>query len=64
MTPTTKPTKPTKPTNTLYCVYRGGSWNNYAPWWVRAESRDSVVPAVRYSYIGFRCALRAREPRV
>ena len=43
-------------------VYRGGSWYFYEPSWVRAASRDTLEPAIRLSAIGFRCALRGREP--
>jgi formylglycine-generating enzyme required for sulfatase activity len=52
---------PTKPSDTR--VYRGGSWGNYVPSWVRAASRFTYVPADRINNIGFRCALRGREPR-
>ena len=55
---------PTKPTDTRYLVVRGGSWFNYGPSWVRAASRNSSEPARRDDNIGFRCALRGREPRV
>jgi formylglycine-generating enzyme required for sulfatase activity len=54
----------TKPTDTPLRAYRGGSWYNNVPSWVRAASRFTYEPAYRYSDIGFRCALRAREPRV
>jgi hypothetical protein len=50
--------------DTRYRVFRGGCWNFSGPSWVRAASRDSGVPAYRGSGIGFRCALRGREPRV
>ena len=53
-----------KPTDTTPRVFRGGSWYDYEPSWVRAAARDSFVPAYRYGAIGFRCALRGREPRV
>lgn len=43
-------------------VRRGGCWNYNVPAWVRAASRDTFVPASRGSGIGFRCALRGREP--
>ena len=55
MKPTTKPTPDTR--------YRGGSWFNFGPSWVRAASRYAYVPAYRLDYLGFRCALRGREPR-
>jgi formylglycine-generating enzyme required for sulfatase activity len=53
----------TKPTDTRLRVYRGGSWYGHAPSWVRAASRDTLGPAYRNINLGFRCALRAREPR-
>ena len=43
-------------------VYHGGSWYDVDPSWVRAASRNASVPAVRGDIIGFRCALRGREP--
>ena len=43
-------------------VYRGGSWSFNVPSWVRAASRITFVPAYRNLSIGFRCALRGREP--
>ena len=49
--------------DTRYRVDRGGGWSNRGPW-VRAASRHSPVPAYRVSTLGFRCALRGREPRV
>ncbi len=61
--PTTKPPT-TKPPTTLLRVLRGGGWLSLGPSWVRAASRDSLEPAYRLNFIGFRCALRAREPRV
>jgi formylglycine-generating enzyme required for sulfatase activity len=53
---------PTKPTDTR--VFRGSSWYNGVPSWVRAASRITYEPACRNSNIGFRCALRVRQPRV
>lgn len=53
---------PTKPTSDR--VLRGGSWNSGVPSWVRAASRDTGVPAYRGISVGFRCALRVRQPRV
>ena len=44
-------------------VLRGGSWSFNVPSWVRAASRLTFVPALRNYVIGFRCALRGREPR-
>ena len=43
-------------------VLRGGGWRSLGVSWVRAASRDSLVPASRNDDIGFRCALRGREP--
>ena len=43
-------------------VLHGGSWDSYGPSWVRAASRSTFVPAYRNDHIGFRCALRGREP--
>jgi len=54
---------PTKPTDNRLRVNRGGCWFFNEPWWVRAASRVTVVPAGRNDDIGFRCALRGREPR-
>ena len=54
----------TKPTDTRYRVNRGGCWYGNVPSWVRAESRVANVPAFRNNNVGFRCALRGREPRV
>ena len=59
MNPTSDPTADTR-----YRVVRGGSWYHSEPSWVRAASRDSGVPASRGGDLGFRCALRGREPRV
>jgi len=58
-------TTPIKPTpDNLPRVVSGGSWNvSLVPSWVRAASRGSDVPAFHDYYIGFRCALRGREPR-
>ncbi len=50
--------------DTRYRVYRGGSWNCNVPAWVRTASGDSCEPASRINLLGFRCALRGREPRV
>ena len=44
-------------------VYRGGSWYFYEPSWVRAASRDSLVPASRNDDIGFRAYLPGRVKR-
>ena len=56
---------PTKPTSDrVNRVIRGGGWSDNAPSWVRAASRSTFEPAFRDSNLGFRCALRGREPRV
>ena len=60
---TVKTPDDSKKANTLRRVLRGGSWNSDVPSWVRAASRDSDEPAYRVNFIGFRCALRGREPR-
>jgi hypothetical protein len=57
-----KPT--TKPADTRYRILRGGSWLNDGPSWVRAASSSLSEPAYRSNFIGFRCALRVRQPRV
>ena len=44
-------------------VYRGGVWYDFGPSWVRAASRSAAPPAYRIYSIGFRCALRGRQPR-
>ena len=44
--------------------YRGGSWGNDEPSWVRAASRYTDEPAGREDDLGFRFALRGRVPRV
>ena len=54
---------PTKPSDTRYRVIRGGGWGSRVPSWVRAASRIADGPAYRDSDLGFRCALRGREPR-
>lgn len=44
-------------------VRRGGGWVNTVPAWVCAmESRNTEAPVDRDVYLGFRCALRGREP--
>jgi formylglycine-generating enzyme required for sulfatase activity len=43
-------------------VLRGGSWDYDVPSWVSAASHDSIEPAFRFDFIGFRCALRGRQP--
>ncbi len=40
-------------------VWRGGSWGD-SPWFSRAAVRGGGVPGVRYSYVGFRCAVTYR----
>jgi formylglycine-generating enzyme required for sulfatase activity len=51
------------PTKNAPRVLRGGGWRSLGVSWVRAASRDSLVPASRNDDIGFRCALRGRQPR-
>ena len=50
-------------TDNLPRAFRGGSWYGDVPSWVRAASRNTFEPAYRYDFLGFRCALRGREPR-
>jgi len=58
------PTKKNDPFDTnSRRVYRGGSWGYFGASWVRSASRGSDGPAFRGSSLGFRCALRGREPR-
>ena len=53
------------PTDTRLRVQRGSSWDyGLVPSLVRAASRRTRGPSFRSSLIGFRCALRVREPRV
>lgn len=56
----TRTKKNASPDTTSPRVFRGGGWK--APW-VRSASRSAVEPAFRDDYIGFRCALRGRQPR-
>ena len=53
-----------KPADPRRRVYRGGSWNYFVPWWVRAASRHADGPADRNYYIGFRCARGGCERKV
>ena len=62
MKPTPDTTPDTTP-GTRYRVLRGGCWSVSVPSWVRAASRNSIEPAYRDFILGFRCALRGREPR-
>ena len=59
MNPTTKPT----PDNRLR-VYRGGSWWNETPTYVRSGVSSVDTPTVRLFDFGFRCALRGCERKV
>lgn len=52
-----------KPADTRLRVLHGGSWGNNEPSWVRAASRSAYLPAYRINVIGFRCALRGRQPQ-
>lgn len=57
-------TTPTKqPTDNLPRVYRGGAWRSLDAAGVRAAARFTSAPANRHNDLGFRCALRGREPR-
>ena len=53
---------PTKPADTRLRVYRGGSWWNETPTYVRSGVSSVDTPTVRLLDFGFRCALRGREP--
>ena len=56
---------PSKPTpDTRYRVFRGGCWLNDEPSVMLAASRNTGVPAYRYTFRGFRTHLSVREPRV
>ena len=57
-------TTPTKqPTDTLYRLFRGGSWYGTSAPDVHAAYRDDGTPSIRIDDIGFRCAQRgARMP--
>jgi formylglycine-generating enzyme required for sulfatase activity len=58
-----RPTKPTtKTTDNLPRVSRGGCWYYLVVARVRAASRDGDAPSLRNDNLGFRCALRGREP--
>ena len=43
-------------------VFRGGSCYDAVPAWMCATFRDTGAPANRSISLGFRCALRGREP--
>ena len=45
-------------------VYRGGTWFDSDPAVVSAACRIVSTPSYRNFIIGFRCALRGREPVV
>jgi len=47
---------PTGPSSGTTRVDRGGAWDNFSFSELRAPARYSDLPAVRYTYIGFRCA--------
>lgn len=53
----------TNPTDTRLRVSRGGGWDSLDPSRVRAAFRYGDAVSSRYSLLGFRCALRGREPR-
>lgn len=54
---------PTKNDTNSLRVRRGGSWNNFAPSWLIAASRYTLVPARRYDDFGFRTSLPVRQSR-
>jgi formylglycine-generating enzyme required for sulfatase activity len=43
-------------------AYRSGSWNSTDPAEVRAANRYALAPSFPYYGVGFRCALRVRQP--
>ena len=55
-------TNPKPPTDDLPRVYRGGAWNITTATNVRAAPRYDYTPTNRSFFIGFRCALRGRQP--
>jgi len=56
-------TKRNAPPDTRLRVNRGGGWGINGASWVRAASRFTVVPALRYGSIGFRAYLAGKQPR-
>jgi formylglycine-generating enzyme required for sulfatase activity len=42
-------------------VFRGGSWHDNAPSWVRTAFRNGSSPGYRIDYLGFRCARGAKK---
>jgi formylglycine-generating enzyme required for sulfatase activity len=44
-------------------VDRGGGWRSLGASWMRAASRDSLVPASRNDDVGFRTSLPVRQSR-
>lgn len=56
-------TKDAPPDTNSRSVYRGGGWSSREPLWVRVADRGSTDRAYRSNRIGFRCALRGRQPR-
>lgn len=57
MNTTSKPTDTTSPR-----VLHGGSWYYSDPSGVRAANRYWDAVSTRVYYLGFRCALRGRQP--
>ena len=55
-------TRPKKPIDNLPRVFRGGSRYLSSATNVRAAYRNDNTPTGRLLNIGFRCALRGREP--
>ena len=55
-------TNPSGPATGIYCVYRGGSWNNTRGDFLRGVYRNSVVPGYSGYSFGFRCASTTPGP--
>ena len=51
-------------TDTLLRVYRGGSWDNFDPSWVRVALLSWSGPTYRDIDLGFRCARVGSERKV
>ena len=59
----TRPKRNAPPNPDTPRVFRGGSWNDRAPLWVRAASRYTRGPANRGYNFGFRVTLAGRVKR-
>jgi iron(II)-dependent oxidoreductase len=46
---------PTGPNTGEHKVYRGGSWLNLVPWYVRSANRYTHDPVLPDPSVGFRC---------